>query len=189
MDQNIVKRPFTGLYIKDNKIKIEDFIYEIPNGKILDLGCGSVSYRQEIKSPIVGVDIQDIGGVDIVGNLCEISTWENFADNQFDFIMSLASLHWFGDSYVWGHESYRVLKKGGKFLHYFIARDSLKFKCFSALGMPVKLLTTNNWMRFDEISTKRFFEKNNFKITNVRKIPSIVEDVKINYIMITGEKE
>ena len=108
-----------------------------PTGTLLDLGCGpgyltlAIMHRYP-ELEITGLDVSpDMiklaeknlprGKVKlIVGDAAALP----MADSSLDFIVSSASIHHFKDAPAAFHETYRVLKPGGRFLMMDLRRDA-----------------------------------------------------------------
>ena len=88
------------------------------SSKILDLGCGTGQFTEEIKKlgfNVYGVDINPPTGKNYKKvDLCaEQSPWN---DNSFDVIFSKSVIEHFKDPDILVHEAYRLLKPGGIFI-------------------------------------------------------------------------
>jgi len=181
------KKTFTDIIIHDNNIIVGDLVFKINDCKILDLGCGDLNYANQIKSSITGIDIEDLGH-NIVGDVCEKEVWNNIETDYFDLVMSLSSLHWMGKNINWLSETLRVLKKKGKFFHYFLHEELINKRGFRILGIPEHILITNKWLLLNENTTYKLFTDIGFNVLDLKITESYVNEKIIKYIVIIGEK-
>jgi len=186
-EARVYKKTYTGISIYNDIIQVDDIIFKIDDCKILDLGCGDMNYAKEIKSNIVGVDIYDIKN-NIVGDVCDLSTWNNFNDEQFDLIISLSSAHWFGKNTIWVKESFKKLKNNGKIFYYILHEDMINKRGFRIIGMPEHILSSNSWLLLNQNSAYKLFNEAGFNILNVKETESLVNQKIVKYIVIIGEK-
>ena len=89
-------------------------------GIVLDLGCGTAPYKEEIlkiADEYIGVDwessLHDRSNVDVFADLCKTLP---FDDNYTDTIVSFQVLEHLPEPALFLTECYRILKPGGRFL-------------------------------------------------------------------------
>ena len=79
--------------------------------KILDLGCGNNKYKSNGKNEVIGLDIVEVPGVNIIHDLNE--TPYPFDDNYFHIIIVNHVLEHIQNFFAMMGEIYRILKPNG----------------------------------------------------------------------------
>ncbi len=135
-----------------------------PNDRVLDLGCGSgwLSRRIARRVPegrVVGVDIAK----EMLHRACAASSgYANLTfnegtadripcdDRSFDKIISVESAYYWPDPAASVREMFRVLDAGGSawILINFYLENPHSHQWGPLLGVPTRLLSTEQWMRF-----------------------------------------
>jgi len=165
------------------------------SGKILDMGCGDSPYHNDLGS-------DDVVGIDLPDDLRLKSTWSRFKDNEFDCVISFGVLHWLGNK-NWLQESYRVLKDGGLFHHYFWERTQIEKPeirlSMSGMPTPYKRSQQEAYDEFTKVGFKveqcinvnpKIIGANPmFRFLKINSLKSIFEkQPKIHFLRIWGTK-
>lgn len=137
-----------------------------PQGKLVDLGCGSGRLLIQIAKKFKNVELM---GIDVANEMVEIAknevnkvsldklikfevgSAENLplSDNSIDYIVSTLSLHHWRDPLKAFNEINRVLKKGGTLLIFDFRRDSRKL-CHCFIKFITKLIVPKPLKRIRE---------------------------------------
>ena len=143
------------------KSELKNFLLNYKNNKILDFGCGDTRYKKFIEenNEYIGVDSKTTG----FENSKKFADfyWDNqtlpFEDEKFDVIICTEVLDDIEDIDTTTLELKRVLKKNGKI---FITMPFL----FGEHDIPY------DFRRFTSFGIKKFFEKQNFKVVEFKKL-------------------
>jgi len=138
--------------------------------KILDLGCGYNKYRSKGKNEVIGLDIVELPGVNIIHDLNQ--TPYPFDDNYFHIIIANHVLEHVKNFFTMMGEIYRILKPNG------ILRIKVPhFSSINAYADPthVRYFTLKTFKFLSENHKLSYYynkkRKINFKIISIKFIP------------------
>ena len=90
-------------------------VFNNPNDKILDIGCGkNPKYHESVKGKIVCFDVYKTASSTIVGDADEL--YKYFKPKSFDKVISVNSFYYFKNPFNVAKYASRILKSRGKFV-------------------------------------------------------------------------
>ncbi len=135
-----------GRYFLQKKIKIANQLGNFPQGAhILDAGCANGYYTLHLARQgyhVTGIDLSEknikectnraaaLHVQNVVFHQADLENLKNFKDNQFDGVISFATLRYVPDVVQALKELYRVTKKGGTVIVDFPNKNSPWFLIF-----------------------------------------------------------
>ncbi|GAB6163791.1 hypothetical protein JCM12298_29510 [Desulfothermus naphthae] len=141
---------FSSRMILTNGIKK---IHALPQGVVLDVGCGHKPYKNYFSGNIskyVGLDLDSHQEVDVVGNAIYLP----ILDNSIDTVLCFNALNVFRNPFMFFREANRVLKSDG----YLIITTGFMYPiwcegydCWRATKFGLKVMAEDNGFVIDKI--------------------------------------
>ena len=150
-------------YVYSEK-SIRDLDRIIPEGKILDIGCGTGYFHEKIKRDWYGVDISE-KSIERVknGKVGDITKKIPFASNLFDVVTSVSILHHLPteeEIRMALKECHRVLKPDGKII--IIEHDNKSFRASMAHDSIFRVVPSKYERTLNYENTKKLCEEEGF---------------------------
>jgi len=152
----------------------EKFIQPEAEEKVLDLGCGTGAFTEQLKR----FDL-DLTGVDISRNAVGFAKKMNpdikfvvsdierlgFKDGYFDVVIFSAVLHHFEDFSKCASEAYRVLRKGGRFFAFDPNVRNLFMRVYRNMRFISRSTHTINERLLSKEELERVFKEARFSVS------------------------
>jgi len=182
-------------FVSNLALPLVELLEPKANESILDLGCGEGTLALEIKkydTKIIAVDLSSdmVEKTKNKGIEAYVSSATQLDfDNKFDAVFSNAVLHWVKDSKLALNQIHKVLKKDGRFVAEFGAKDNIKQlidamqEVFSSNKEYGKF--NNPWNFQSQEDYSELLEQNGFKIQYIKTIvrPTPIDDI-LNWLEI-----
>lgn len=165
---------FDGRFVKPMYQKLLEALESLPEGKLLDVGCGNGNVLVEIKNKrltLAGIDLSPAMiqiARERLGNHADLRVGDAetlpFEDSQFDVIICNASFHHYPHPDQVLREMNRVLKRNGLL---FIGEVYMRQPLRALINLSFRFSTSGDYKTYGKQELKKMLQRNGFSMDGV----------------------